>query len=186
MANAIAQKRSRLIPQTEWTDVNISLKIFAASMMLFAMPVTAASRSDFGAFAMCAKLKAMPKGYRAIKCNARTPLRGECRFTLPGDLGQIEYLIENGKILDKTYRFKAGTSAKGPFGLTSTDTKENAARKIRSATGLSTQMWTDSSGDTGDYLQSDGVPCSGNEYTIYVWFENNQVNAVSVSSLPAI
>lgn len=168
--------------------MQISRVAFAGALaMLLPGQASAALRGDFPGPAICSKLNAMPKGYKAHGCNKRTPLRGECRFTLPGNGIPIEYLIDNGLVLDKTVTLGSSASIAAPFGLRRGDGYDSAARKIRDSAGLASQQWTDSDDEAVSYLQSDAVSCGRSmSYTIYVWFRNGGAESVSVSTLPVV
>ncbi len=162
-------------------------QIFVAGMTLcfLAEPVIAKSASDLTGLPICSALKAMPQGYRPLECDVHSPLRGSCRFSLADRAGAVEYLMENGTILDKRMRLKAGVQNKASFGIIRDDGRLAAARKILTSTGLKTRYWTDSEDATTSYLQSTDVNCGPNKsYTIYVWFRNGRAESVSVSTLP--
>lgn len=155
--------------------------------MLLPAQASAAQRGDFSGLPICSKLKTMPVGYKAKACSVRTPLRGECRFTLPSNGLSIEYLIDNGVILDKTVKLRANAGIAMPYGLTPGESHESVSQKIRGRTALASRYWTDSDDEAVSYLQSDDVSCRRNmSYTIYVWFRNGRAGSVSVSTLPAI
>lgn len=165
------------IPRIAWAGI---------LAMMLSVPASAAPRGDFAGLAICSKLSAMPKGYKAIECNTHAPLRGECRFSLASNGIAIEYLVENGLVLDKKTALSPRGSFAAPYGLRNGDDYEIAARKIKASTGLSSQHWTDSEDEAASYLQSDEVSCGRNKsYTIYVWFKNGRAESVSVSTLPA-
>ncbi|MBD3728362.1 MAG: hypothetical protein IE933_01520 [Sphingomonadales bacterium] len=154
---------------------------------LFAGPAMAAPASDFGGLAICSTLKAMPRNYRPGECSARNPLKGECRFSITSQGRQIDYLIENGVVIDKVVKLRAGARSPGPFGIVRGEAQESAARKIWRSTKLTTRYWTDSEDADAGYLQSDDVGCGRNKsYTVYVWFRHGRAESVSVSTLPAI
>lgn len=146
-----------------------------------------AVQRDFAGLAICSKLGAMPSRYKPRVCNAREPLRGECRFTLTSNGMTIEYLVADGTVVDKSFNLGARPDVPAPYGLRRGDSYDGAARKIRSITGLSSRYWTDSDAPDASYLQSDEVPCrQGLSYTIYVWFRDGKAESVSVSTLPVI
>ena len=158
----------------------------ALAIMLSA-PTSAALRGDFAGLAICSKLDSMPKGNKLFECNKRTPLRGECRFTLTNNGMAISYLIEDGIVLDKKVVLSADAHFSAPFGLRRGDSYGTAARKIRATTGLSSRHWADGDEEAAGYLQSDDVICGRNKsHTIYVWFKNGRAVSVSASTLPAL
>ncbi|WP_446652306.1 hypothetical protein [Blastomonas sp.] len=155
-------------------------------MSLIAEPALAACASDFSGLPICSKLRAMPRGYHPIECNSRTPLRGECRFSLNSNGASAEYLIEDGMVIAKQVDLRIGTRAAGPFGLRRDEDHASAAHKILASTGLTTRYWDDSEDETAGYLQSTDVMCGRNKsYTIYVWFRRGKAQSVSVSAIPA-
>lgn len=168
--------------------MHISPLVFAGALvLLLPTQVSAFVRGDFPGLPICSKLKSMPKGYKAIACDARAPLQGECRFTLSTSGLSIEYLIDDGVVLDKAITLGNIASLAAPYGLTRDDSHESAARKVKGHTGLPSQHWTDGDDETLSYLQSDQVTCGKNmSYTIYVWFRNDRAESVSVSTLPVI
>lgn len=154
---------------------------------MMAEPALATRASDFGGLPICSKLRAMPHGYHPIECNSRTPLRGDCRFSLNSNGTSTEYLIEDGMVIDKRVNLHASMRRAGPFGLRRDEDQVSAARKVQARTGLATQYWTDSEDETAGYLQSTDVMCSRNKsYTIYVWFKRGKAHSVSVSTLPVM
>lgn len=157
----------------------------ACITLMAAIPVSAsaASKADFGALAMCSKLSKMPKGYRAIECNRRNPLK-ECRFSLAGDKMPIQYLIDQGTIVDKNLGFSRASKFVGPFGLRSGDTEAKAMAKVKAATALAFERWTSEDSPNGAYFQSSDVKCTGNIFNLRVFFDNGVLESVSVSSLP--
>lgn len=165
------------------------LRIAWASVltMLLSAPSLAAVKNDLAGLAICSRLKAMPKGYRATNCSRRTPLRGECRFTMTSNDMPIEYLLDNGTVLSKSARLYAGAKFAAPFGLRVSDNFESARRRVERITGLSFKLWTDDQNENAHYLQSDAVVCNKNKsYSIYVWFKNDRTTGITVSTLPAI
>lgn len=160
------------------------MALAVAVALLLTAPASAALRGDFAGLAICSKLNTMPRGYRPTECNRRAPLRGECRFALTSNDMPIEYLIDDGVVLDKKVPPSASSAA--PYGLRDGDNYETAARKIRVGTGLSSRKWTDSEDEDASYLQSDDVSCGRDKsYSIYVWFTNGHAKSVSISTLPA-
>ena len=165
---------------------NSHIVLAGAMAMLLAAPASAAQRGDFAGLAICSKLLALPKAYKATECNRRAPLRGECRFTLSSNGMPIEYLMEDGVVLAKDVKLAAGARFAAPYGLSHGESRQGAARKIRATTGLSSQHWEDSEEPGTSYLQSDSVQCGASKaYTIYVWFRDGRAKSVSVSTLPA-
>lgn len=155
------------------------------AISLMAEPALAARTSDFGGLPICSKLRAMPRGYRPIEYNSRTPLSGECRFSLNNMGVSTQYLIENGVIVDKRVNLRADTLGTGPYGLRRDEGQAGAARKVLASTGLATRYWPDDEDETAGYLQSTDVMCGRNKsYTIYVWFRRGKAQSVSVSTLP--
>lgn len=143
----------------------------------------AAHAIDFAGLAVCSTLSGLPPAHRPIGCDATTPLRGECRFTLTLDGLSVAYLIEEGVVLSKTALLRRGVSM--PYGLRAGDTNQVAARKILARTGLTSRSWKDTEEPTVTYLQSRDVNCGAQRsYAIYVWFSNGRARTVSVSTLP--
>jgi len=155
-----------------------------AVALILTAPASAALMGDFAGLPICSTLNVMPKGYQPIECNKRAPLRGECRFTLTSDHMPVEYLINDGVVLDKKVPLSASPST--PYGLRDGDDYEVTERKIRAATGLSSRKWADNEDEAASYLQSDDMTCDRNKsYSIYVWFKNGRAKSVSISTLPA-
>lgn len=158
--------------------------LVGAVALILTAPASAALKGDFAGLPICSKLNAMPRGYRPTECNRRAPLRGECRFTLTSNGMPIEYLIDDGVVLDKKVPLSAGPST--PYGLRDGDDYDAAAHKVRVGTGLSSRKWTDNEDEAASYIQSDDVTCGRNKsYSIYVWFRNGRAKSVSISTLPA-
>jgi hypothetical protein len=142
-------------------------------------------KSDFAGFAVCSRLRAMPKSAKLLKCNVRTPLRGECRFRLANGSMSIDYQAKDGFILKKITKLTQNSA--GPYGLTGHDNVITAARKIKNRTGLSAKFWDDVYDLESGYLQSEPVSCGRNKaYSVYVWFKDGRASQVSVSTLPAL
>lgn len=152
--------------------------------LLAAMSTSAAaqSKSDFGSIAMCAKLVKMPKGYRPADCDKRNPLR-QCSFTLSSDKVPIKYLIDDSKIVSKWLKFGERAKVAGPFGLAIGDRESAAMAKVKRATGLTFESWTDENPGSL-YYQSSDIACRGNAYNVRVFFQDGVLDMVSVSSLP--
>lgn len=164
-------------------------RIAVTCMAIVLLPGTASAArlGDFGGLPICSKLRAMPRGYNPIECSTRAPLRGDCRFSLNGEGISIEYLIEDGIVIEKRVDLRTGMRSVGPFGLRRDEDQASAARKVRTSTGLATRYWTDSEDEASGYLQSRDVMCGRSKsYTIYVWFKRDKAWSVSVSTLPAI
>lgn len=161
--------------------------IMGAMAMLLSAPSWAALKGDFAGLAICSKLKALPKGHRVVTCDKRTPLRGECKFVLSSNGIPIEYLIENGMVLEKYVTLEAGAAFVAPFGIRYGENSKSTASKINASTGLSSKYWTDSDDETESYLQSDDVMCGKSKsFAVYVFFDNGKATSVSVSAIPAV
>ena len=166
------------------TNKQLLLAILLPSI---ATQAAAKPAGDFGAIAICAKLSAMPKAYTAVPgdCNKRAPLRN-CRFTVKGDQWPITYLVEGGKILDKSMTLKPTTKGAGPYGLLRGASETEATAKFTKATGFTLTRWDDADQPGNSYWQTEEMDCPGNSYTISLWFKNAKLDALSVSSLPTV
>lgn len=164
------------------------LRIAVAGIMtcILVEPAIAARGGDFGGLPICSKLNAMPRGYRPSRCNSRSPLRGECSFSLSSQGITADYILDDGIVVDKSVRLRGGPRPANPFGLLRGEGRANAAGKVRMRTGLVTQYWDDTEDAGAGYLQSTEVNCSRSKsYTVRVWFRNGRAESVSVSTLPA-
>ena len=91
-----------------------------------------------------------------------------CTFTLQSDGNRISYYVESGVIKSKTFKLEGKT--KGPFKLTSLDTPKSSKIKVKAATGLYMKLYT----DPEIYLQSSEENCTGNVYTLVIYFNSKQ------------
>jgi hypothetical protein len=161
-----------------WTP----LFLLVGPAVFMAHPANA--KTDFAGLAICSKLKAIPKSAKFSKCDIRQPLRGQCRFSAKSGPVQIDYLLGNAVVLEKSVKIGANSA---PYSLKQDDTVANAARKLEVKTGLDTTYWDDVENPTIGYLQSSPVGCgAGKTYSIYIWFENNTATHVSASTLPPL
>lgn len=156
-----------------------------AMIGLFAVSVAAHASSDLAGLPICKTLRSMPRGYRPLECDSRSPLKGNCRFLLSERAGPIEYLLENGTVIDKRISLRAGSPGITAFGVARNDGPLPASRKMLASTGLKTHYWTDSDDATISYLQSTDIGCGpAKSYSVYIWFRHGKAESVSVSTLP--
>lgn len=105
----------------------------------------------------------------------------DCTFSLTQEKHIFHYVVENGVLVNKIYRFERGGTA--PFGIKKSDTLPRVKRKITALTGAAAEQFTD---EVGDYVQSVELPCRANIYRLYVFFKNGKVDEIVASSLPPI
>ena len=162
----------------------ISPTKLTATVLLATISTSAVAQSkpDFGSIAMCAKLVKMPKGYKPIECDKRSPLR-QCSFTLSSEKLPIRYLVDNKVVASKWLEYGQLAKLLGPFGLKCGDRESAAMAKVKKATGLTFESWTDENPGSL-YYQSSDISCRGNAYNVRVFFQNGILDMVSVSSLP--
>jgi hypothetical protein len=158
-----------------------------AFLCLSLTATSAFAAPDFGQFAMCQTLRTPPPG--AIPApNCAQNRFGECSFRMRGDPANIAYLLINGVLADKTYTLRGNEV--GPFGVRRSDTMATVKRRLEAMRGVRMTNYDASEAladDTAIYLESNRFDCSGNSYTLSVFFSRaGRPISVSVSTLPVI
>lgn len=153
----------------------------AALAAFMPAPLDALDKEEqmFGTFPIGSSVSALPHDALILEGNVRDSPIGFCLFTLRSERHQIDYVIEDGRLVRKW--MMRGTGGKPPFGIDWTDTVEIVAAKLTQLAGTASRVETvHRDPEIRAIVESSEIIGQNGRYTVRVAFTKYRMGQILV------